>query len=73
MAAKTTKFTDTRLGTGLKGNELDDCYTGQVGDVNQRHGYGKYAYPNPMFTYEGEYVNGRKHGESARGDGVAPA
>jgi hypothetical protein len=41
--------------------ELKDIY---IGDVHKqlRDGYGVYTYENKFFQYEGEWVNGKKHG-----------
>ena len=36
-------------------------YTGDIHN-NVRHGVGTYEYANKFFRYEGEYVNGKKHG-----------
>lgn len=30
--------------------------------TGRREGHGKYMYPNSFFTYEGEWLNGKKHG-----------
>jgi hypothetical protein len=58
---KTTFFTSPSKGTGLRGIELDRCYTGEFDDEGRRHGYGVYKFPNHM-TYEGHYVAGLKQG-----------
>ena len=39
-------------------------YTGDIHN-NVRHGVGTYEYANTFFRYEGEYVNGKKHGAPA--------
>mmetsp|Transcript_77619 Transcript_77619/g.137458 ORF Transcript_77619/g.137458 Transcript_77619/m.137458 type:complete len:481 (-) Transcript_77619:62-1504(-) len=47
-------------------------YEGKVSiATGQRDGHGKYMYPNPFFTYEGEWSNGKKHGHGilSFGDG----
>ena len=45
-------------------------YTGDM-HRNVRHGTGVYKFPNRFFCYEGEYVNGKKHGHGTftMGDG----
>ena len=30
--------------------------------TKKRHGKGNYLYPNKFFEYQGEYVQGKKHG-----------
>ena len=50
-------------GFSLAGKELQDCYAGEVNlNTGKRHGRGKYVYPNKAFSYEGEYLHGKKHG-----------
>ena len=52
-----------RLGSSLRGTELIERYRGDVNPANgKRHGKGAYAFPNPFFTYEGDFVDGAKHG-----------
>ena len=37
---------------------------GQVSpETGLRHGTGTYRYSNPFFTYEGDWVDGQKHGQ----------
>lgn len=57
-----TFHTSPYKGSGVKGQELSDCYHGDVVD-GLRHGRGTYVYANGFFTYEGHYVDGAKHGE----------
>ncbi|PNW71801.1 hypothetical protein CHLRE_16g688650v5 [Chlamydomonas reinhardtii] len=63
MAAPTadTFYTAPGLGAGLRGIELDRCYIGDIVS-GKRHGFGTYQYPNSFFKYEGQWVNGEKHG-----------
>ena len=47
------------VGFGLK----FQVYIGSIDpETTRRHGLGKYTYSNPFFTYEGEYVDGKKNG-----------
>lgn len=47
----------------LKANHLGGRYEGEVSiATGQREGHGKYLYPNPYFTYEGQWHAGQKHG-----------
>ena len=47
----------------LQGKDLQECYDGEVSTATgKREGRGRYAYPNKAFTYDGEYVGGKKHG-----------
>jgi hypothetical protein len=50
-------------GTLLLGDDLRSCYKGESTFTGIRHGQGAYTFPNTFFRYEGEYVNGQKHGE----------
>ena len=51
---------DNQSQSGLK----KDRYIGQVNpDTGLRHGQGVYKYKNPYFQYEGEFVDGVKHGK----------
>ncbi|KAG2489821.1 hypothetical protein HYH03_011770 [Edaphochlamys debaryana] len=56
-----TFYTAPSLGAGLRGIELDRCYVGDY-VAGRRHGFGTYTYPNTFFKYEGQWVNGLKHG-----------
>mmetsp|Transcript_79924 Transcript_79924/g.232011 ORF Transcript_79924/g.232011 Transcript_79924/m.232011 type:complete len:408 (+) Transcript_79924:31-1254(+) len=38
-------------------------YDGEVNVQGLRHGRGRYTYPNTFFTYDGEWVEGQKHGQ----------
>ena len=49
-------------GVTLHGIELVRRYAGDVNPAGLRHGKGKYEFPNPAYTYEGDFVEGRKHG-----------
>ena len=49
-------------GVTLHGIELVRRYVGDVNPAGLRHGKGKYEFPNPAYTYEGDFVEGRKHG-----------
>ena len=49
-------------GVTLHGIELVRRYAGDVNPAGLRHGKGKYEFPNPAYTYEGDFVSGRKHG-----------
>ncbi|UPR04414.1 MORN repeat domain-containing protein [Chloropicon primus] len=50
-------------GFSLAGKDLQDCYEGQVSvETGKRQGKGKYVYPNRSFSYDGEYVDGKKSG-----------
>ncbi|KAG2433102.1 hypothetical protein HYH02_012805 [Chlamydomonas schloesseri] len=60
-AAANTFYTAPGLGAGLRGIELDRCYYGDIVS-GKRHGFGTYQYPNSFFKYEGQWVNGEKHG-----------
>ena len=41
-----------------------DRYVGEISaETKLRHGKGKYKYPNPYFTYEGDWVDGVKDGQ----------
>eukprot|EP00873_Tetraselmis_striata_P027642 jgi/Tetstr1/447906/TSEL_035214.t1 len=66
-----TRFQSGRVGSTLKGRELDQCYSGPVDAQAYRHGDGSYVYPNAHFAYEGGYTNGLKqgHGRLTIGDG----
>ena len=66
LAAGSTFFTSPAKGSGVRGIELDRCYVGDY-HSGKRHGYGKYTYPNSFFVYEGQWVNGEKHGEGGAG------
>lgn len=57
-----TRYQSGRVGSTLKGRELEQCYSGPVDEAAYRHGDGSYVYPNPHFAYEGGYVNGLKQG-----------
>ena len=42
---------------------MQDVYKGDMDlATKKRHGYGKYIYSNKYFTYEGDWVQGVKHG-----------
>jgi hypothetical protein len=56
-----TFFASPATGAGLRGIELDRCYTGDLLN-GRRHGFGTYTYPNSFFRYEGQWANGEKHG-----------
>lgn len=62
-ASAGTFFTSIACGIGKRGIDLEKCYEGQYKD-GKRTGYGVYKYPNGYMTYEGEYLNGQKHGEA---------
>lgn len=62
-----TFYTSAAKGTGLRGIELDRCYTGPYDEQGRRHGVGTYKFPNHM-VYEGNYVHGVKQG--AHGSGM---
>ena len=49
-------------GVTLHGIELVRRYAGDVNPAGLRHGKGKYEFPNPAYTYEGDFESGRKHG-----------
>lgn len=61
-----TFYTAPSVGSGLRGIELDRCYQGDI-VAGRRHGFGTYTYPNAFFKYEGQWVNGVKHGEYLAG------
>mmetsp|Transcript_24398 Transcript_24398/g.44196 ORF Transcript_24398/g.44196 Transcript_24398/m.44196 type:complete len:453 (+) Transcript_24398:23-1381(+) len=45
-------------------NHANARYEGEVSiATGQREGKGTYFYPNPYFTYEGEWLGGKKHGQ----------
>ena len=49
--------------TGNEEKERKDRYIGGIDPVTGlRNGHGTYKYSNPYFTYEGEWVDGLKHG-----------
>lgn len=53
-------------------NHAGGRYEGEITiATRQRDGKGKYFYPNPYFTYEGEWLGGEKHGRGrlSFGDG----
>ena len=56
MVASESQLDDTLTAGGERGK-----YTGDIHN-NVRHGVGTYEYANKFFRYEGEYVNGKKHG-----------
>uniref|UniRef100_A0A7S0WZ70 MORN repeat-containing protein 5 n=1 Tax=Chlamydomonas leiostraca TaxID=1034604 RepID=A0A7S0WZ70_9CHLO len=58
-----TFFTNGATGIGKRGVDLNACYKGEYNAAGQRHGFGKYTYPNGFATYEGQYVNGEKQGQ----------
>ena len=45
-------------------------YAGDVAN-NVRHGLGSYVYANSYFRYEGEWVNGKKHGAPHAGSAAS--
>lgn len=48
----------------MKPKPKQDNYVGEVNPHSGlRHGTGTYKYSNPYFTYEGEWENGKKHGQ----------
>ena len=49
-------------GVTLHGIELRRRYAGDVNPAGLRHGVGRYEFPNPAYTYEGDFRLGRKHG-----------
>eukprot|EP00877_Chromochloris_zofingiensis_P003782 jgi/Chrzof1/13404/Cz07g31220.t1 len=53
---------DPSRGLFLKGAALDDCYRGPSHSQGVRNGHGTYVYPNRFYAYDGEYVEGKKHG-----------
>lgn len=54
---------DPSRGLFLKGAALDDCYRGPSHSQGVRNGHGTYVYPNRFYAYDGEYVEGKKHGK----------
>ncbi len=63
FAVAGTFFTSPATGIGKRGIDLQKCYEGQYAANGKRQGFGVYKYANGYLTYEGEYVNGQKHGE----------
>ena len=49
-------------GVTLHGIELVRRYAGDRDPAGLRHGKGRYEFPNPAYTYEGDFRRGRKHG-----------
>ena len=49
-------------GVTLHGIELVRRYAGDRDPAGLRHGEGRYEFPNPAYTYEGDFRRGRKHG-----------
>ena len=49
-------------GVTLHGIELRRRYAGDRDPAGLRHGKGRYEFPNPAYTYEGDFHHGRKHG-----------
>lgn len=48
----------------LAANHIGARYQGEISiTTGRREGHGKYSYPNPYFTYEGEWLDGKKHGQ----------
>lgn len=59
-----TAMSDTISITQREINHVGSRYTGEVSiATGKRHGQGSYVYPNPYFTYDGQWVNGQKHGQ----------
>ena len=52
---------ESALDDSLVAGQERGKYTGDIHN-NVRHGVGTYEYANRFFRYEGEYVNGKKHG-----------
>ena len=49
-------------GVTLHGIELRRRYAGDRDPAGLRHSKGRYEFPNPAYTYEGDFHHGRKHG-----------
>ncbi|KAL6764985.1 hypothetical protein V8C86DRAFT_1220949 [Haematococcus lacustris] len=58
-----TLYVSAALGIGKRGIDLERCYQGEFDANGKRSGFGTYRYANGFMTYEGNFVNGMKHGK----------
>lgn len=54
-------------GTAVRGDQLLACYVGDSTAAGVREGQGCYNFPNRYYRYEGDYVDGKKHGAPCLG------